>query len=232
MQRATVTALEHNDLPQSCLHPHRKLLRDTVNFTAPESSTVHHQHLIAAGPLEMAKNRVQAGLVAEPLLQYTVSGRGFRDTLPFMGPFMLASVPQDFAELTLYYQGHKILEKLPEDSWPRCLIREHVFVVDAALGACAGICAVMLSMPADCIKTKLLTNYGAGGACGPCSSVSFSRALPGARTAWMGAARRTAAEQGPRGFFVGMVPRAVDEVPGSILHWTFAEGCTRWLEKF
>ena len=131
---------------------------------------------LPAGPLEMAKNRVQAGLVAEPLLQYTLSGRGLRDTLPLMGPFMLASVPHDFAELMLYFQGHKILEKTPESSWPRCCIP--LELSDAVLGACAGTCAVVLSMPADCLKTKVLTNYGAGGALGPCGG--------GAGSGWRG----------------------------------------------
>lgn len=183
-----------------------------------------HLLKLTAGPLDMARNRVQAGLVSEPLLQYTISGRGLRDTLPFMGPFMLASVPHDFAELMLYFLGHKLLDKHPEDSWPRCGMRQEV--VDAALGACAGTCAVILSMPADCLKTKVLTKYGPEG---PCGSIVGS---DGVRKAWLGAARSTASAQGPKGFFVGLVPRAVDEVPGSMLHWTFAEGCTRWLEKF
>lgn len=174
----------------------------------------------------MAKNRVQAGLVSEPLLQYSLSGRGLRDTLPLMGPFMLASVPHDFAELVLYYQGHKMLDSMPENAWPRCMIPQELS--DAVLGLCAGTCAVLLSMPADCVKTKVLTSDGAGGAFGSRSGMGRG----GAGGAWLAAARSTAATQGPRGFFVGMVPRAVDEVPGSMLHWTFAEGCTRWLGRF
>jgi hypothetical protein len=142
----------------------------------------------------MAKNRVQAGLVAEPLLQYTISGRGIRDTLPLMGPFMLASVPHDFAELMFYFQGHKIIENLPEDSWLRSSIRQEV--LDAVLGAVACTSAVILSMPADCIKTKVLTSYATSEAC--------SVGKKGVRHAWMGAARRTAAAQGPQGVLCGV----------------------------
>ena len=110
--------------------------------------------MAAAGPLEMSKNRVQAGLVQEPMLQYTVSGRGLRDTAPFLPTFMLASVPHDFAELMLYFHGHNSLDVLPEGSWLR-----RIFRLDATLCAAAGACAVGISHPADCIKPMLLNSY-------------------------------------------------------------------------
>jgi hypothetical protein len=174
----------------------------------------------------MARNRLQAGLVKETLLQYTISGRGIRDTLPFMGPFMLSSVPHDFAELMVYFQGNNLVDQLPSDCWLKAAVKQEV--LDAVVGACAGAAGVLISMPADCIKTKVVTNHSAPSTW-PVSAAG--RAAESIHRAWLTTAKHTATEQGPRGFYAGLLPRLVDEVPGSMLHWTFAEGCTRWLER-
>lgn len=172
---------------------------------------------LISGPLDMARNRKQAGLVAEPLLQYTFSARGLRDTLPFIGPFMFCSVPHDLAELLIYFRLSTSAEQLPEGCWLRGIASQEA--VDAAMGAAAGATGVLLSTPADCIKTKLITN-----SCGTAHALS-----PGQRT-WMGVAGATLRRQGVSGLFVGVLPRMLDEVPGSMLHWVIAERCTRWLQ--
>eukprot|EP00892_Ulva_mutabilis_P009647 jgi/Ulvmu1/7054/UM033_0114.1 len=174
---------------------------------------------LISGPLDMARNRKQAGLVAEPLLQYTFSPRGLRETLPFIGPFMLCSVPHDLTELLVYFQLRNTAERLPDGS----LRARHQEAVDAALGAAAGAAGVLLSTPADCIKTKLITRGAQAG------HGAHAREPLGGRS-WLGMAAATVRRQGASGLFVGVVPRLLDEVPGSMLHWVIAERCTRWMQ--
>lgn len=177
---------------------------------------------VISGPLDMARNRKQAGLVAEPLLTYTFSARGLRETLPFIGPFMLCSVPHDLVELLVYFQVSKGAQQLPEPCWWRVAASQEA--VDAAVGAIAGAAGVLLSTPADCIKTKLITSSGR------LSRGATDARGPGQLT-WWGVATATLRSQGVSGLFVGVVPRMLDEVPGSMLHWVIAERCTRLLQS-
>lgn len=174
-----------------------------------------------SGPLDMARNRKQAGLVTEPLLTYTFSSRGLRDTLPHLCPFMICSVPHDLAELLVYFQLRNVMMHVPDQCWLHSCW--HQEAVDAALGAAAGAVGVLVSMPADCIKTKLIT--GGSWTCRAAGSMT-----PGTLT-WFGLAAATVRRQGVSGLFVGVVPRLLDEVPGSMLHWVIAERCTRWLQS-
>lgn len=175
---------------------------------------------VISGPLDMARNRKQAGLVAGPLLAYTFSVRGLGETLPFIGPFMLCSVPHDLVELLAYFQLSRAAQQSPEPCWWRGAASQEA--VDAAVGAVAGAAGVLVSTPADCIKTKLITSGGPSrGATGVPSRGQLS---------WRGIATETFRRQGVPGLFVGVIPRMLDEVPGCMLHWVIAERCTRWLQ--
>lgn len=66
---------------------------------------------LLTGPIEMARNRLQAGIVQGSLLVYTFSPRGIRATLPMMGPYCLTAVPHDFAELLTIFFGQAALER-------------------------------------------------------------------------------------------------------------------------
>jgi hypothetical protein len=178
---------------------------------------------LVTGPIEMARNRLQAGIVQGSLLVYTFSPRGIRATLPMMGPYCLTAVPHDFAELLTIFFGQAALERYGG----RLPIQRGV--LDAIVGGAAGALGVFLSAPADCLKTKVITM----------SLMSdFVRAhkhpaalmAAGAGTKWHMAALHTIRRQGVAGFFVGVVPRLIDEVPGSMLHWSLVEACTRLLD--
>ena len=176
---------------------------------------------LLTGPIEMARNRLQAGVIKGNLLTYTLSARGLRDTAPFLGPFCLTAVPHDFAELLTIYVGGMAVEAFA----PQNIRREFL---DAAVGGLAGAFGVLLSSPADCVKTKVLTMS---------MTSPFVRAhrnpaallAAGTVTKWRVAAAHTMATQGWAGLFIGVWPRLIDEVPGSMLHWSLVEACYRWL---
>ena len=88
----------------------------------------------------------------------------------------------------------------------------------ACAGACAGAWAVVCSMPADCIKTRLeLTATRSGG------GVLTSLALI------MGTARGMVRQEGLQSLFVGMGPRLACSIPSAMLYWLAVEACRRTL---
>jgi Mitochondrial carrier protein len=177
---------------------------------------------LLTGPIEMARNRMQAGVERGNLLAYTLSARGLRDTAPLLGPFCLTAVPHDFAELVTIFVGGAAVEVFA----PAGLVRREL--LDAAVGCVAGAFGVLLSAPADCIKTKVLT-MSLGTAFVRSHKNPAALLAAGTAAKWRAAAAHTVATQGWPGLFVGVWPRLVDEVPGSMLHWSLVEACYRWL---
>lgn len=178
---------------------------------------------ILTGPFEMARNQLQAGQVHGNLLLYTFSPRGLRSTLPMLAPFCVTAVPHDFAELFVYQLGSDAVARLGAAAPVQ---RE---VLDAAVGFAAGTVGVLLSAPADCIKTKVLT-MSASSALVAASRNPAALLRAGVLAKCAAAARFTWARQGVSGFFVGMAPRLVDEVPGATLHWALVATITRFFE--
>jgi hypothetical protein len=175
------------------------------------------------GPIAMARNQLQADMVKGNLLAYTFSAQGLRSTLPMLGPYCLTAVPHDFAELVVYQMGTEAIEKR-KNQWPI-----KVELLDALVGAAAGFIGVILSAPADCVKTKVITMSMSSDVVRACGNPRmlmnagvFVKCLAVTRFIW--------AKQGFPGFFVGTMPRLVEEVPGAILHWCIVSGLTRWLE--
>ena len=86
-------------------------------------------------------------------------------------------------------------------------------------GACAGAWAVLCSMPADCIKTRLeLTATRSGG------GVLTNAAL------FMRTARGMVKQEGPQSMFVGIGPRLACAIPSAMEYWLSVEACRRALE--
>jgi Mitochondrial carrier protein len=167
----------------------------------------------------MARNRVQSGLVHESLTRYILSGRGIKDTAPYLVPFMLVSAPHDLGELLTVTNCNRLVESY------LCHLRLPRELLDAGSGALAGVAGVMLSAPMDCVKTKMVT---------AATGTQFGRpdlcwSTAGVRAKWLAAARFTWRTQGVRGFFVGILPRLIDEVPGATLHWMLVEATLRAL---
>ena len=88
----------------------------------------------------------------------------------------------------------------------------------ACAGACAGAWAVICSMPADCIKTRLeLTATRSGG------GILTNLAL------FMSTARGMVKQEGLQSMFVGMGPRLACSIPSAMLYWLAVEACRRAL---
>lgn len=89
----------------------------------------------------------------------------------------------------------------------------------AYAGACAGAWAVMCSMPADCIKTRL--------------ELTATRTQGGVLTNLgliMGTARTMIKQEGLQSMFVGMGPRLAHAIPSAMVYWLAVEACRRALE--
>ena len=178
---------------------------------------------LLSGPFEMARNQLQAGQIRGNLLLYTFSPRGLRSTLPMLAPYCVTAVPHDFAELFVYQFGADAVARVGNGS---PIKRE---VLDAAVGCAAGVVGVLSSAPADCIKTKVLT-MSATSAVVRAARSPEALLRAGVLAKCLATARFTWARQGLPGFFVGMTPRLVDEVPGATLHWALVAAITRFLE--
>lgn len=171
----------------------------------------------------MARNQLQADMVKGSLLAYTFSPQGLRSTLPMLGPYCLTAVPHDFAELVVYQMGTEAIEKRKGQ------LPIKVELLDVLVGAAAGFVGVILSAPADCVKTKVITMSMKSDVVRASRNPRVLINAP-VFVKCLAVTQFILSKQGLRGFFLGTMPRLVDEVPGAILHWCLVSGVTRWLE--
>jgi solute carrier family 25 (mitochondrial S-adenosylmethionine transporter), member 26 len=104
------------------------------------------------------------------------------------------------------------LAAVPEQSW------------DAIAGAAAGVAAVLVSMPADVIKTTLEVGRGAKPPSpGPLGSLA----------AFAATGRQLVATRGVAGgLFCGVGPRLAESVPSTVFYWLAVEGARRALAPY
>lgn len=81
-------------------------------------------------------------------------------------------------------------------------------VVGRGAGALAGVAAVVCSMPADCIKTRL-----------ELSSVAPPKGVVRNAVHFFRTGKEMAVQKGFGALFVGMTPRLAEKVPSTMLYW-------------
>ncbi|KAK9809175.1 hypothetical protein WJX72_010841 [[Myrmecia] bisecta] len=180
-------------------------------------------------PVELFRHRLQAGFVGGNMLgnmRSALSAGGVSSLYWNYSPFLLKAIPYDVAELFTYSQISEMQRNAREKgAAPQGLaaLMQQVpqEMMDMLIGAFAGATAVIMSMPSDCIKTRI-----------EMSAVAPPKGLvPGARN-FMAVGRGLVAANGPKSLFVGLVPRLAEKVPSTMVYWLAVEGCRRALAPY
>ncbi len=183
---------------------------------------------IIEAPVELFKNQTKAGILQGNMLAHM--GRmlrtgGLRSWYWGFLPFCLKSLPYDIGELLTYSQlrdGYDFIKSSQSEGRfsLASTVPEHVW--DAGIGAAAGAAAVLVSMPADCLKTVMDPRV-----LGPGPATMAESAA-----AFMATGRGMVAAKGPGALFNGLLPRLGEKVPSTMLYWLAVEACRRGCEPY
>ena len=171
---------------------------------------------IIEGPIECVRNRIQAGVVQQNMMQYILKGGGIAAAWPFFVPHLLKTLPYDIAELVTYSTVRKHADAHKWNGFTEEM-------KDAVMGGFAGAVAVLASAPADCIKTRIVTMS-------PLIKESLGQPSSTGQM-WRAASRHILRTQGIAGMFVGTVPRLIEKVPSTMMYWVAIEACARYLKR-
>lgn len=175
-------------------------------------------------PVEMFKNQTKAGILSGNMLKnmaVTLKHGGLRSWYWGFLPFCFKSLPFDIGELLTYSQLRDWQQSLavgpPTQAHLVASVPDGVW--DAAIGAAAGAAAVLISMPADVIKTVMDTGGGAAG--------STSGSLQQGASSFFATGNKLVAQRGPGVLFTGLWPRLGEKVPSTMFYWLAVETCRR-----
>mmetsp|Transcript_22126 Transcript_22126/g.61417 ORF Transcript_22126/g.61417 Transcript_22126/m.61417 type:complete len:388 (+) Transcript_22126:333-1496(+) len=168
-------------------------------------------------PTEVVRLRMQSGTTPGNFVEHF--RWAFRDVLStgwlsYLAPCLIKEVPQDSAEFVTY----GMLARCWDDHAP--VKADATPYADCIIGAGAGTAAVLISMPADVMKTRL--------AC--VSPAALSSGPFGCIRSYAGAAGIVFRESGITGFYAGLGPRLL-RVPSTMIYWVTVETTRRLLEK-
>ena len=95
-------------------------------------------------------------------------------------------------------------------------------------GAAAGAAAVLTSMPADCVKTRIETSSAVAKTAA--KQATTSGGLQSGVAAFFATGKRMWRKDGAAALYVGVWPRLADKVPSSMVYWLAVEAMYRLLE--
>ncbi|CAD7698618.1 unnamed protein product [Ostreobium quekettii] len=182
---------------------------------------------LVESPSELFRHQVQAGVVERgmfPTMLAATRRGGLRSLYFCYLPYLIKALPHDVAELMTY--GLLTDARSVAHAHPRHPLGAIAAVPDRVgdlfVGAAAGIMAVLVSMPADTISTRMQTVERAG---------LREKGPLGMAVSFFATGRRLAARGGVGALYKGCAPRLLRHVPASMVFWPVLVGCQRELHR-